>query len=277
MPRASQEEIAKVHLGALAQAVLLDRAEYLDVLRDHGAAVAWDPAGAEFVSQYQDPERIFVQHNQDGLAAPVVSLPVQGTVVGGQRRRRASTDGTGRRRPYHNDHTPTGMERSRFSPALESESLDAPRGTVQDAGAPGGTVHRGEQRRQPGSGFHPGGFERFAHGRDSSEFPAPAAVSGSSAFRPREDRDADVAPSCRAARRVWCGPNRSSLHRSCIRPASDWHGLRRRFAMFQLILIHSRYRHGATKTTENDRCRGHSRATHRSGQRGDSASERGIE
>ena len=37
MPRASQEEIAKVHIGALAQAVLLDRAEYLDVLRDHGA------------------------------------------------------------------------------------------------------------------------------------------------------------------------------------------------------------------------------------------------
>jgi len=81
MPRATQEEIAKVHLGALAKAVLLDCAEYLDVLRDHGAAVAWDPAGTEFVSQYQDPERIFVQHNQEGLAAPVVSLPVQGTVA----------------------------------------------------------------------------------------------------------------------------------------------------------------------------------------------------
>src|SRR5262249_34720217 len=79
--RASQEEIARVHLGALAQVVLLDRAEYLDVLRDHGAAVAWDPAGTEFVSQYQDPERIFVQHNQEGLAPPVVSLPVQGTVA----------------------------------------------------------------------------------------------------------------------------------------------------------------------------------------------------
>src|SRR5262250_1722304 len=81
MPRASQEEIAKVHIGALAQAVLLDRAEYLDVLRDHGAAVAWDPAGTEFVSQYQDPERVFIQHNQEGVVAPVVSLPVQGTVA----------------------------------------------------------------------------------------------------------------------------------------------------------------------------------------------------
>jgi hypothetical protein len=81
MPRASQEEIAKVHLGALAQAVLLDRTEYFDVLRDHGAAVAWDPAGTEFVSQYQDPRRTFVQHNQEALAPPVVSLPVQGTVA----------------------------------------------------------------------------------------------------------------------------------------------------------------------------------------------------
>jgi hypothetical protein len=81
MPRASQEEIAKVHLGALAQAVLLDRPEYLNVFRDHGTSVAWDPAGTEFVSQYQDAERFFVQHNQEAPAAPVVSLPVQGTVA----------------------------------------------------------------------------------------------------------------------------------------------------------------------------------------------------
>jgi hypothetical protein len=81
MPRASQEEIAKVHLGALAQAVLLDRTDYFDVLRDHGAAVAWEPAGTESVSQYQDSRRNFVQHNQEALAPPVVSLPVQGTVA----------------------------------------------------------------------------------------------------------------------------------------------------------------------------------------------------
>jgi hypothetical protein len=81
MPRASQEEIARVHLGSLAQAVLLDRAEYLEVLRDHGAAVEWDPAGTEFVSQYQDPRRVFIQHNQESLAAPIISLPVQGTVA----------------------------------------------------------------------------------------------------------------------------------------------------------------------------------------------------
>src|SRR5262245_8253906 len=81
MPRPSQEQIAKVHLGALAQALLLDRAEYLDVWRHHGVAVSWDPAGTEFVSQYQDPARIFVQHNQEGIAPSTISLPVQGTVA----------------------------------------------------------------------------------------------------------------------------------------------------------------------------------------------------
>lgn len=81
MTRASQEQVAKVHFGALAQAVLLDQADYMDVLRNHRVAVLWDPPGTEFVSQYQDPERIFPQHNQESLLAPVVSLPVQGTVL----------------------------------------------------------------------------------------------------------------------------------------------------------------------------------------------------
>jgi hypothetical protein len=81
MPRSNQEQIARVHLGALALAVLLDRREYLAVLRDHAVATAWNPAGTELVSQYQDPQRVFVQHNQEGLGPPVVSLPVQGTVA----------------------------------------------------------------------------------------------------------------------------------------------------------------------------------------------------
>jgi hypothetical protein len=81
MPRPGQEQIAKVHLGVLAQALLLDRPEYLDVIRDHAVAVTWVPAGADFVSQYQDPERVFLQHNQESLGAPQISSPVQGTVV----------------------------------------------------------------------------------------------------------------------------------------------------------------------------------------------------
>ena len=86
MPRPSQEQIARVHLGALAQAVLLDRREYFAVLRDHAVATAWDPAGTELVSQYQGPRRIFFQHNQEGLAAPEVSHPVQGSVAAFDRR-----------------------------------------------------------------------------------------------------------------------------------------------------------------------------------------------
>ena len=81
MPRAEQEQIAKVHFGALAQALLLDRSQYLEVLRDHAVAVTWEPSGANFVSQYQDPKRLFVQHNQESLAAPEISLPVQGTIA----------------------------------------------------------------------------------------------------------------------------------------------------------------------------------------------------
>ena len=81
MARADQEQIAKVHLGTLAQALLLDRAEYLAVLRDHRRAVDWVPSGANFVSQYQDPQRVYLQHEQESVAPPQVSLPVQGTVV----------------------------------------------------------------------------------------------------------------------------------------------------------------------------------------------------
>ena len=79
MPRADQELVAKVFLGTIAQALLLDRHEYLEVLRDHRLAAAWMPVNVDLVSQYQDPERVFIQHKQEGLAAPQVSLPVQGS------------------------------------------------------------------------------------------------------------------------------------------------------------------------------------------------------
>ena len=81
MLRADQELVAKVFLGAIAQAMLLDRSEYLDVLRDHRLAATWMPVNVDLVSQVQDPERVFIQHNQEGLLAPQVSLPVQGTAA----------------------------------------------------------------------------------------------------------------------------------------------------------------------------------------------------
>jgi hypothetical protein len=81
MPRADQEQIARVHFGALTRGLLLRQTEYLGVLRDHSIATAWVPTGADFVSQYQDPKRIFIQDNQESLAAPQISSPVQGTVA----------------------------------------------------------------------------------------------------------------------------------------------------------------------------------------------------
>lgn len=79
--RADQEQVAKVELGALAQLFLRGRAGYLKVLKDHATAALWMPSGSRLVSQYQDPRRLFVQHNQEGLAPPVVSAPVVGTVT----------------------------------------------------------------------------------------------------------------------------------------------------------------------------------------------------
>jgi hypothetical protein len=51
------------------------------VLRDHRLAETWMPVNVDLVSQYQDPERVFIQHNQESLLAPQVSLPVQGTTA----------------------------------------------------------------------------------------------------------------------------------------------------------------------------------------------------
>lgn len=79
--RADQEQVAKVELGALAQLLLLGRTGYLKVFQDHATATLWMPAGSRLVSQYQDPRRLFLQHNQEGLAPPVISAPVLGTVT----------------------------------------------------------------------------------------------------------------------------------------------------------------------------------------------------
>ena len=79
MPRPDQELVLKVFIGTIAQAMLLDHTAYLEVLRDHRRASAWMPVNVDLVSQYQDPERVFIQHEQEGLVAPQVSLPVQGS------------------------------------------------------------------------------------------------------------------------------------------------------------------------------------------------------
>jgi hypothetical protein len=81
LTRAEQEQVARVQFGALAAAVLLDRSEYREVLRDHAASSPWMPPRTVFTSQYQHPQRVFILHNQESLGAPQVSSPVQGTVA----------------------------------------------------------------------------------------------------------------------------------------------------------------------------------------------------
>jgi hypothetical protein len=79
--RAEQEQVARVFIGTIAAAMLQDQRPYLDVLRDHSLASAWMPAGINLVSQHQQSPRIFLMHNQESLAGPQISLPVQGTVI----------------------------------------------------------------------------------------------------------------------------------------------------------------------------------------------------
>ena len=81
LTRAEQEQVAKVQFGALAAAMLLGRNDYLDVVRDHAAGAEWMPPRTVFVSQYQDPKRAFLLHNQERTGNPQISSPVQGTVV----------------------------------------------------------------------------------------------------------------------------------------------------------------------------------------------------
>jgi hypothetical protein len=81
MPRPDEEQIARVHLGALVQALLLGQRRYRAVQRSHAVATPWVPVGTDFVNQYQDPKRVFLVHNQESLAAPEISKPITGTVT----------------------------------------------------------------------------------------------------------------------------------------------------------------------------------------------------
>jgi hypothetical protein len=81
LTRAEQENVARVYIGALAQAMLLGRSEYLALIRDH--RLAWDSGwlgtAVKMVSQYQDYRRVFVDHyEQANATAP--SPPFGGSI-----------------------------------------------------------------------------------------------------------------------------------------------------------------------------------------------------
>ena len=80
--REQQEQIAKVYISAIAQALLLDKSTYLQLLENHafGEQASWLPPQIKLVSQYQDAKRLFVQHFEEAPEAIVVSKPALGTV-----------------------------------------------------------------------------------------------------------------------------------------------------------------------------------------------------
>jgi Chlorophyllase enzyme len=78
--RQQQEQIAKVYIGAIAQAVLLKKDEYLELLKNYAAGKEWLPNTVKLVSQYQDEKRLFIQHFEEPSPNIVVSSPVVGTV-----------------------------------------------------------------------------------------------------------------------------------------------------------------------------------------------------
>lgn len=82
LTRAEQEAVAKVYLGALAQGLLLGRAEHLRLVKDHRLmhSLGFLPATSGLMSQYQDRRRIFVDHYEQATpGAP--SAPVTGTIT----------------------------------------------------------------------------------------------------------------------------------------------------------------------------------------------------
>jgi predicted dienelactone hydrolase len=80
--REEQEQIAKVYISALAMAILQDKHEFLELLRNHtlGLEAGWLPQNINLVSQFQDSHRLFVQHFEESESNIVVSKPVEGTV-----------------------------------------------------------------------------------------------------------------------------------------------------------------------------------------------------
>lgn len=77
--RDQQEQIAKTYISAIAQAALCDRPEYLQLLKNHsvGVKAGWLPS-IGFVSQYQSPDRRFIQHFEEETLT--VSKPIVGRV-----------------------------------------------------------------------------------------------------------------------------------------------------------------------------------------------------
>lgn len=82
LTRGEQELIARTYIGSIAQAELLEQTDFRALLKDHREAYinGWLPRNLHFVSQYQDRNRLFIQHFNEGGANLAVSVPVQGNI-----------------------------------------------------------------------------------------------------------------------------------------------------------------------------------------------------
>jgi hypothetical protein len=81
LARTEQEQIARVFIGAVAQAELLGDHSSLEILRDHQTATAWLPSGLVLVTQHQPAHRIYLQHFEEPGPALQVSPPTTGTAA----------------------------------------------------------------------------------------------------------------------------------------------------------------------------------------------------
>lgn len=82
LSRAEQENVAKVYISALAQGILLNRSQYLNALKDIQLSkqLGWIPNTITLVSQYQDPQRLFIAHYEEDSNSTTLSPPVQGSI-----------------------------------------------------------------------------------------------------------------------------------------------------------------------------------------------------
>jgi hypothetical protein len=80
--RAEQENVAKVYFSAIAQGILLKRSQYLNLLKDFQLSKqqGWIPNTITLVSQYQDPQRLFISHYEEDTNPTTPSPPVQGNI-----------------------------------------------------------------------------------------------------------------------------------------------------------------------------------------------------
>ena len=80
--RVQQEQIAKVYISALSLAVVKDQPAYLELLKNHNFKVnsGWLPDEINYVSQFQDPNRLFIQHFEESGDSITISEPVRGSV-----------------------------------------------------------------------------------------------------------------------------------------------------------------------------------------------------